>query len=89
MRGCGLRSFISKVLIASTFLLGVAHTAAAQYNAQILFPPSEFAQGLNTQAYAMNQSGQVFGAVLLPGLVQRPVLWTDGVGATQPIPPRV
>ena len=87
MRGYGRRSVMSKVLIASALFLAVAHAAAAQYNAQILLPPSEFSQpGAVTDGYAMNESGQVFGQVELSGNHRRPVLWTDGVGAALPIP---
>ena len=34
----------------------------------------------------MNASGQVFGAVIVANTDYRPVLWTDGVGTTLPLP---
>jgi hypothetical protein len=81
-----VRAVVSKAIIASAFLVAGAHTAAAQYSAQILLPPSGFPQGAFTRGYAMNESGQVFGEVVLSSTDRRPVLWTDGVGEALPIP---
>ncbi len=77
-------SFITPLATAS--LLFTAAVASAQYNAQILLPPAEFSQTASTHAYAMNNSGQVFGEVVLSGTDLRPVLWTDGIGAALPVP---
>ena len=82
-----IRSFVSKILFATTFLLAAARVGSAQYNAQILLPPSEFSQpGALEEVFAMNESGQVFGAVILFNNERRPVLWTDGVGVALPVP---
>ncbi len=77
-------SFITTLATASLWL--TAAVASAQYNAQILLPPGEFSQGLNTHAYVMNESGQVFGEVRVSNTDPRPVLWTNGVGTTLPVP---
>jgi len=80
--------FVSRFVtpLATTSLLLTAAVASAQYNAQMLLPPGEFSQGLDTRAFAMNASGQVFGAVIVANTDYRPVLWTDGVGTTLPLP---
>jgi hypothetical protein len=65
----------------------MARVGSAQYNAQILLPPAEFSQpGALTNAFAMNESGQVLGEVTLFNNDRRPVVWTDGVGVALPIP---
>jgi hypothetical protein len=67
-------------------LLLTAGSAAAQYNAQLLLPPGEFSQIAGTHADAISNAGDVVGEVLLSSSDVRPVLWTNGVGATLPIP---
>lgn len=54
MRAQGLR-LVSRVLIAFAYVLAAVRPATAQYNAQILLPPSGFSQpGALTDVYAIN-----------------------------------
>jgi hypothetical protein len=70
------------VLVAG---LSFANTAAAQYTAQTLDPPSGVAANASTQAYAINNRGQVFGFAFEAN-ARVPVLWTNGVPARLPVP---
>jgi len=86
MRALSTGRFIAAFFITAC-VLATAEPAAAQYNAQILLPPSEFSQpGALTNAFAMNEAGLVFGEVVLYPNDHRPVVWTDGVGVALPVP---
>jgi len=65
-------------------LLSVTNLSA-QYVAQFLPPPPDLPG--YTDAYALNNNGQVFGrAGVISPPARGPVLWTDGIPADLPVP---
>ena len=67
----------------------VTAQTATQYTAQFLPPPTDQPALVGTDAYALNNVGQVLGrAITLTGTSRAPVLWTAGVGQTLPVPAR-
>jgi hypothetical protein len=84
----GVALGVAAMVSVGTVVRPAAQSSAAsqsQYTAQILLPPPDLA-GYSTQGVAMNNSGVVFGLVIMsPGLV--PVLWTNGTPQRLPIPP--
>ncbi len=62
----------------------------AQYTASSLGAPVDLPTYTTITAYALNNLGQVYGRAVLPGFSggpRVPVLWTNGVGHSLPIPP--
>ena len=74
---------LMRLVISFIACLACASTAAAQYTAQILLPPSDVPSNTQTRAFAINNRGQVFGEALVN---RGPVLWTNGVPARLPVP---
>jgi uncharacterized repeat protein (TIGR01451 family) len=72
------------MLVSSFGLAGAVQ--AAQYTWQSLPPPPELPPSLFTTPYALNNVGQVFGRDVENGPGRWPVLWTNAVGVTLPIP---
>jgi hypothetical protein len=78
------RPSIAAIMIGCGLLTPQA--ASAQYSTQVLLAPANLPQTTATRGFAINGSGQVFGETVAPGPSVQPVLWTNGVPLTLPLP---